>query len=430
MFHNVQFYRALQGQPFPAKCLVELQMIKTSSELRKKPNWFEKIQNPVIAAKWKAEIIEQGLSAEAAKFVIEEAKYYATLREGGIEPGPIDGTWIAENLIEDTLLKRFKSLVGNLENIPAEEKDYHPGSNGLVVNIVHPSMYCYVEGRSVLINKETITPLLLPPPTSYESRTFTTSKHRWMPAEVSFGEDDSVQFDSYINNLHPLRHNELYISIGKIFKRFLALFNKSLTDVANNSFRVRVDLTYFDWHGDEQFEGDEEDDEAYNLWERTRPILPIPISDFVRPAHPAHVIDLNGKKLQVIVKIANIELTPENPKYEGGNWHVEGVSDERIVATGIYYFEMENISETKLLFRQRIDHPHYEQYDLDSVFAVYGMAIEGVLNQALGHITAQPGLCIVFPNIYQHRVAPFELLNKTKPGFRKTLVFFLVDPTV
>jgi hypothetical protein len=32
-----------------------------------------------------------------------------------------------------------------------------------------------------------------------------------------------------------------------------------------------------------------------------------------------------GKRgLQVIVKLANIHLTPEKPKYEGGTWHVEG----------------------------------------------------------------------------------------------------------
>ena len=28
--------------------------------------------------------------------------------------------------------------------------------------------------------------------------------------------------------------------------------------------------------------------------------------------------------LQIIVKLANIELTPDNPEYEGGSWHVEG----------------------------------------------------------------------------------------------------------
>jgi Protein of unknown function (DUF4246) len=32
----------------------------------------------------------------------------------------------------------------------------------------------------------------------------------------------------------------------------------------------------------------------------------------------------DGRPLQVIVKLANIHLTPEKPDYEGGTWHVEG----------------------------------------------------------------------------------------------------------
>jgi hypothetical protein len=30
------------------------------------------------------------------------------------------------------------------------------------------------------------------------------------------------------------------------------------------------------------------------------------------------------KGLQVIVKLANIELNPEKPEYHGGSWHIEG----------------------------------------------------------------------------------------------------------
>jgi len=37
--------------------------------------------------------------------------------------------------------------------------------------------------------------------------------------------------------------------------------------------------------------------------------------------------------------------------------------------------------------------------------------------------------CVAFPNLYQHRVQPFHLEDPTKPGHRKILVFFLVDPT-
>ena len=34
--------------------------------------------------------------------------------------------------------------------------------------------------------------------------------------------------------------------------------------------------------------------------------------------------DFSANGLQIIVKLANIELTPEKPEYEGGTWHVEG----------------------------------------------------------------------------------------------------------
>ena len=38
--------------------------------------------------------------------------------------------------------------------------------------------------------------------------------------------------------------------------------------------------------------------------------------------------------------------------------------------------------------------------------------------------------CIAFPNTYQHRVSPFGLVDKTKPGHRKILALFLVDPAL
>jgi hypothetical protein len=34
--------------------------------------------------------------------------------------------------------------------------------------------------------------------------------------------------------------------------------------------------------------------------------------------------DYAKRGLQVIVKLANIHLTPEKPEYGGGTWHVEG----------------------------------------------------------------------------------------------------------
>ena len=50
--------------------------------------------------------------------------------------------------------------------------------------------------------------------------------------------------------------------------------------------------------------------------------------------------------------------------------------------------------------------------------------------QHVGTAVTRKGRCFAFPNIYQHLVSPFSLRDKTKPGHRKILVFFLVDPNV
>ena len=48
----------------------------------------------------------------------------------------------------------------------------------------------------------------------------------------------------------------------------------------------------------------------------------------------------------------------------------------------------------------------------------------------LGSVLTSQHRCIAFPNTYQHRVSPFELADKAKPGYRKILALFLVDPAL
>jgi len=48
--------------------------------------------------------------------------------------------------------------------------------------------------------------------------------------------------------------------------------------------------------------------------------------------------------------------------------------------------------------------------------------------QYLGEVATTQGRCIAFPNLYQHQVQPFELVDPTKPGHRKIIALFLVDP--
>ena len=66
--------------------------------------------------------------------------------------------------------------------------------------------------------------------------------------------------------------------------------------------------------------------------------------------------------VQVIVKYAEIVVTPERPEYPGGAWHVEGMQNEAIVASCIAYLHSENITESRLHFRSMAADPRYEQH--------------------------------------------------------------------
>lgn len=95
---------------------------------------------------------------------------------------------------------------------------------------------------------------------------------------------------------------------------------------------------------------DGEDEDAYSerrqeWYEATRRVVqpepesfaPPTVSEWMREQYfiegtddllPSKSVDIrrdySHRGLQVIIKLANIHLTPEKPEYEGGTWHVEG----------------------------------------------------------------------------------------------------------
>lgn len=48
--------------------------------------------------------------------------------------------------------------------------------------------------------------------------------------------------------------------------------------------------------------------------------------------------------------------------------------------------------------------------------------------QDLGSVVSKEGRIITFPNTLQHCVSPFSLQDRSKPGHRKILALFLIDP--
>jgi len=67
------------------------------------------------------------------------------------------------------------------------------------------------------------------------------------------------------------------------------------------------------------------------------------------------------------VRIGTIYLTPENPVYDVGAWHVEGMRNEKIISTGIYYYDQENITNSHLAFRQAVKERSEMSYERSGI---------------------------------------------------------------
>ncbi|MER5204237.1 DUF4246 domain-containing protein [Streptomyces sp. NPDC002825] len=422
------------------RTLRELQMMQCSAHLRAKPGWFDKRNDADIVSRWTREALAQGLTEAQIHYVLAELAHYAALRDErtGVEVSAVDGVWQSDTLVDDELRARLREAVRVLEDVPEAERDWHPGSDGQVLDLVHPSLFCLVREVSGAPERAWQNP------TDRYAKYEFSERFQWLPTDVDVSDEGTVAFRSYVNNVHPETHHELAAVLPELFARFLPLLENVLTDLRHPR-PLRIEADPYGWYDSEPEYPDKSaysDDEAYaearraweqaqdEWWENRRPVVP-DAPDFTAPELPAAAdrVDLRGRRLQVVVKLATIHLTPEKPEYAGGSWHVEGMLNERIVSTGIYYWDSENITESRLSFRAALDDPDYEQNDDNGLREVYGLEDEDALNQVLGSASTPAGRCLAFPNVLQHRVGSFRLADPTRPGHRKILAFFLVDPS-
>jgi hypothetical protein len=386
----------------------------------------------------------------------------------------------SDSMVPSKLKEALKRGVKPLEDVPEHKKDWHPGSDEMVLDLVHPSMCALIYGvsRALLIDTVPLEgctkycgegKLVASPDEKPDNHTLELNgwsntvdlpawgSFQWLPSNIAFDKNGSASVGSYINSLHPVKHAELYPVLAQFVDRAVPLWNEALSWF-HTRIRIPVEST-----SDEDFyvpDGMKYDgasdhsegsmfwynDDGYRDWkERVRVLTQqeprewIPFNDMVvQNPVGAKPIDLRKKfadsGLQVIFKLANIHLTPEKPEYEGGGWHVEGALNEHICATALYYYDQDNITDSYLSFRQTIDAEAMTmktaQHEYNSLEKYYGVEQEGPCLQELGKVLTREGRMLAFPNVLQHCVHKFRLEDETKPGHRKILVMFLVDPHI
>ena len=72
----------------------------------------------------------------------------------------------------------------------------------------------------------------------------------------------------------------------------------------------------------------------------------------------------------------------------------------------------------------------YEQNETFDIRRAFAIEPSSDVIQDVGAVLTRPNRSLFFPNLYQHHVSPFRLDDPTKPGHRKILALFLVDPSI
>ncbi|KAF9774553.1 hypothetical protein IL306_007417 [Fusarium sp. DS 682] len=441
-------------------------------------------------------ILDRGCLEYCIKELRVKAKFFE--KTGLIPTLDANATVIkSDTFIDETLHKRLQSAFAKLKDEQRDDPDWHPRTNDMVQNLVHPSLYPLVYGRSRVFRDEIVgvedavdkwsgkgevIPQLPPDiPEDYDSRYefrvswddrdvhkhFWSDTYQWLPSNVKLMEDGSVKLTSYINNLHP-KHRDIYETVEKLIERALPAWDHRVSFVRNyhiiaagrtkprfprpenpddeNEANWTPSIDDFTPHDAAEVEyeeiiRDEDGDLIYDTrkkraWEEIRePVQPKApeFETWEYGVKPGESLYEHFKDLQVIVKMASIELTPDKPTFPAGGWHVEGLMNEHIVATALYYLDSENVKPSYLQFRMRTD-SYQEDWNIgqDSfgwMEQVYGTNLRGGgCLQRYGKVETKQGRLLAFPNVFHHRVSPVELEDKTKPGHRRFIALWLVDP--
>jgi hypothetical protein len=174
---------------------------------------------------------------------VKTSEYAKTGIVTAFDPGVVK----SDTAIPQDLQEKHRAVVKPLEDISDEEKDYHPSSDRKAVDLAHPSLFPLVYGRTRVLRDKVfgtdncfnsvgqgsvikIDKNTEPSRMSWrglQRMNIYSERFQWLPCHVKFGPNGECQIASYINNLHPARHKNLYHIIEQIITRTMPLWNVS-----------------------------------------------------------------------------------------------------------------------------------------------------------------------------------------------------------
>jgi Protein of unknown function (DUF4246) len=97
------------------------------------------------------------VTQEMADWVIAELRFKAESFKTVGAISVYDGDVVkSDSAVPIDLKEALKAAVKELEDVPQSCKDYHPGSDGRVLDLVHPSLFPLIYGRTRVVSDSLI----------------------------------------------------------------------------------------------------------------------------------------------------------------------------------------------------------------------------------------------------------------------------------
>ncbi|KAJ3352187.1 hypothetical protein GGF32_003869 [Allomyces javanicus] len=221
----------------------------------------------------------------------------------------VDNVFASDGAVPEVVRASLaKHVVELLENVPDCDKNWRPQSDKMVLELVDPSLYPLVYGRTRILTEGTRaklanwkeflssgTPAIAPPASLFRdrriSRKYVSDRFQLLPAD--FAVDTNGKKD---------------------------------------------------------------------------PLVPAPPEGYEHARNAYTPYNLRGRTLKVITRLTSMRVlqTGASPRYRG-EWGVAGKASEAIVATAAYIYDRDNIEEAFLSFEGPVRMPEYGAQDCDSV---------------------------------------------------------------
>jgi hypothetical protein len=158
-------------------------------------------------------------------YVIADLRWKAkSFKESGIVVVYNGHVVKSDNLISKDLKLALRAAVQPLENVPEIHKDYHPGSDNQVLDLVHPSLFPLLYGRSRILEDREIgledcinsigegTTIPVPDDKEtedqrqylsyqYNNQPAYSKRFQWLPCNVKFEDGQAKLFHSFLSGL-------------------------------------------------------------------------------------------------------------------------------------------------------------------------------------------------------------------------------------